>query len=302
MRTYDLGIAWNWEYDYDFVSVLEYACTEEHVSTYRIAPHNTEETLNQLRSGALAFRCFLDRASDDDETFEPVVRLVAKYGASFINQSENTERAKDKATMHLEFIANGLYAPYTIIISPFNKKKEIELSLSSLAQLGRPFIIKPANTTGGGTGVVLGAETLKQVIEARERHKNDKYLLQETVKPVALNGRDAWFRVLFAFGTAFPCWWNVTTHEYNPVTQEEEDHFHLKEIRTIMHKIHSICQLNFFSSEIALDCAGTFIVVDYVNEICDMRLQSSHADGVPDDIVHAVARLIARNIARKAVT
>ena len=51
--------------------------------------------------------------------------------------------------MHLEFITNGLYVPYTIIISPYNKKKELELSLSELARLGRPFIIKPANTTGG---------------------------------------------------------------------------------------------------------------------------------------------------------
>ncbi len=76
--------------------------------------------------------------------------------------------------------SHGIETLYTIIISPYNHKREVELSLSELAQLGRPFIIKPANTTGGGIGVVTGAETLKDVLEARQHHKNDKYLLQET--------------------------------------------------------------------------------------------------------------------------
>ncbi len=296
---FDLGIAWNWEYDRDFVHAVEHACAAAHISTYRIEPHNVDETLKHIHSGKIAFHSLLDRASDADETFVPLTRFIVKSGAYIINHFDNIDRAKDKATMHLEFIANGLNAPYTLIISPFSTKKEIGLSLSELARLGRPFIIKPANTTGGGIGVVLGAETLKQVIEERLHHKNDKYLLQETVTPVNLDGRDAWFRVLFAFGEIFPCWWNVTTHVYTPLAREEENNFHLEELHAIMKKIHSICRLDFFSSEIALNAENKFIVVDYVNEICDMRLKSSHADGVPDSIVHAIAQLIARDVAQR---
>jgi hypothetical protein len=299
MAHFDLGIAWNWEYDRDFVFAVEHACAAANISIYRIEPYNVDDTLKQLRSGTIAIRCFLDRASDADESFEPLARFIAESGISVINDFDKIERAKDKATMHLEFIANGLHAPYTLIISPFSKKKEVELSLSELARLGRPFIIKPANTTGGGIGVVLGAETLKQVIAERQHHKNDKYLLQETVKPVTLQGRDAWFRVLFAFGEVFPCWWSVVTHEYITVLPEEEASFRLGEIHTIMQKIHSICRLDFFSSEIALNAEGKFVVVDYVNEICDMRMKSSHADGVPDSIVHAIATLIAHNAAER---
>ncbi len=299
MTHFDLGIAWNWEYDRDFVFAVEHECAALGISAYRVEPHNIDETLKQLRSGTLAFRCFLDRASDADESFEPLARFVVESEIPVINDFDNIERAKDKATMHLEFIANGLNAPYTLIISPFNKKKEVELSLSQLARLGRPFIIKPANTTGGGIGVVLGAETLKQVIAERQHHKNDKYLLQETVKPVNLNGRDAWFRVLFAFGEVFPCWWSVATHEYTSVSPEEETNFHLRELHSVMQKIHSICRLDFFSSEIALNAERKFIVVDYVNEICDMRLKSKHPDGVPDSIVHAIAHLIARDAAQR---
>ena len=54
-----------------------------------------------------------------------------------------------------------------------------------------------------------------------------------------------------------------------------------------------VCGLDFFSTEIALTSEGRFVTVDYVNEICDMRLQSGHADGVPDALVTAICGCIA---------
>jgi len=41
---------------------------------------------------------------------------------------------------------------------------------------------------------------------------------------------------------------------------------------------------DFFSTEIALAKDGRYVVVDYVNDPCDMRPQSKHFDGVPDTI------------------
>ncbi len=294
METFSLGLAWNWIYDSDFVAGIEHACAEQGMTTYRVEPANVSETLYRLRAGEIAFRTFLDRASDDDDSFEPLVRFLARSSTHFYNMNEHADRAKDKATMHLEFITNGLFVPYTIIISPYNKKKELELSLSELAMLGRPFIIKPANTTGGGAGVVLGAESLKDVIETRQHHKNDKYLLQETVKPKILDGSKAWFRVLYAFGEIIPCWWDDATHIYRRVLPDEEERYGIGALRESMRKIQTVCSLDFFSSEIALTEENTFVVVDYVNEICDMRLQSKHIDGVPDDVVRRIQELIAK--------
>lgn len=37
-----------------------------------------------------------------------------------------------------------------------------------------------------------------------------------------------------------------------------------------------------------LTTKNKFVVVDYVNDQCDMRLQSLHQDGVPDEIVHKI--------------
>jgi len=45
-----------------------------------------------------------------------------------------------------------------------------------------------------------------------------------------------------------------------------------------------------------LTSEGKFVVVDYVNEVCDMRLQSNHIDGVPDSIVRRVAQLIVHEV------
>ncbi len=51
--------------------------------------------------------------------------------------------------MHLEFIANGLATPYTVILPSFESRPDPGISASDLAPLGKPFFIKPANTTGG---------------------------------------------------------------------------------------------------------------------------------------------------------
>jgi hypothetical protein len=198
--------------------------------------------------------------------------------------------------MHLEFITNGIDVPFTIIISPYNKKTEIELSLSDLAHLGRPFIIKPANTTGGGLGVITGAETLKDVIESRQHHKNDKYLLQEKISPVILDGKKGWYRVFSVFGKVFPTWWDDQTHMYTMMTKTDVVSHGLRPLITITKKVHAVSQLDFFSTEIAATPERKFVAVDYVNEICDMRLQSIHPDGVPDLLVHEICRVIARQL------
>jgi hypothetical protein len=205
-----------------------------------------------------------------------------------INLHDLQIRAADKATMHLEFLAHNIEVPYTIIISPYNHKQEVELSITELAKLGRPFIIKPANTTGGGVGVVMGAETLKEIIDARQSNKNDKYLLQETIKPIECAGRRAWFRVFYAFGDIIPVWWDDVTHIYSILSEDEERQLDVERLNKITECIHTVCQLDFFSTEVVYTADSRWVTVDYVNEMCDMRLKSRFVDGVPDIIVKRI--------------
>lgn len=298
---YDVGVVWNWAYDQEFLQLIVSAVQAKGLSAFLIDHMNLAEAIEQLKGDRIQFRFILDRASDEDELFLPLVQLftrrlsgsIRRPPLRVINPYDLTRRASDKATMHLEFLTHGLHVPFTIIISPYNHKREVELSLTELSQLGRPFIIKPANTTGGGVGVVLGAESLKDIIETRQHHKNDKYLLQEKVNPAELAERRAWFRVFYAFGQIIPCWWDDLTHIYEELTPADEEGFSLKPLRSITTTIREICGLDFFSTEIALTPGKSFIVVDYVNEMCDMRLKSRHPDGVPDPIVQAIALSLA---------
>lgn len=294
LKEYELGIAWTWEYDREFVSLIESEARAAGIATTLIDRSNVERSLADLRSGQMRLDVLLDRASDEDEAFHPLHRYLADHSSDtyVVNPLDLQMRAADKATMHLEFMSHGINVPYTIIISPYADNREPGFSVTELQRLGRPFIIKPANTTGGGIGVVLGAETLKDVLVARQRHKQDKYLLQETIRPTVLNGRRAWFRVIVAFGSVFPCWWDEQTHEYGEISPEEETALGLSPLRALALRIGQVCGLEFFSTEIALTSDGRLVVVDYVNEICDMRPRSGHRDGVPDRVVRSVAQAL----------
>ena len=52
-----------------------------------------------------------------------------------------------------------------------------------------------------------------------------------------------------------------------------------------MKKIFNVARLDYFSSEFALNENDELFLIDYVNDQCDMRLKSKHADGVPDLVV-----------------
>jgi hypothetical protein len=295
LKIYDFAVAWNWEYDREFIQLVQEVFRQNNMSVLEIRAENVEEIFNMLKKGKLQFRYFLDRASDEDDAFQPLARYILQQfrsgdGKSIhpINLHDLQLRAADKATMHLEFLAHDIEVPYTIIISPYNHKREVELTITELAKLDRPFIIKPANTTGGGIGVVMGAETLKEIIEARQYHKNDKYLLQETIKPIECAGRRAWFRVFYSFGDVIPSWWDDITHIYSLLSMDEERQLDVERLKKITERIHTVCQLEFFSTELVFTADGRCVTVDYVNEMCDMRLRSQFVDGVPDAIVQRI--------------
>ncbi len=296
----NLAIAWNWEYDGDFILGIEDECSARGLTTYRIEDHNLAETLRMLRAGELSFGAFFDRASDADERYLELQAFVDTPGVRCFNPRRMVIRAADKATMHLELITHGVNVPNTIILPPASEGRDIAPGVSDLERIGIPFVIKPANTTGGGTGVIMNATTPRQVAGARLDHPDDKYLVQERIDPMDLEGRRAWFRAYHAFGKVILCWWDDRTHQYTEVTDAEETRYDLGGLRPVMEIIRRACGLDFFSSEIAITPERKFIVVDYVNEVCDMRRKSSHENGAPDEVVSEISRLLATEVAAHA--
>jgi hypothetical protein len=285
---YDLCLPWYWEYDDVFVGMVERACIEEGLSLWQIKPDNLLESITALYKGVLTFKTLLHRGQGE-AIFEPIPRWAKEFGARRINPAEVSLWSEDKATMHLELINAGVHTPYTILLPPFLEQPvapEIDLT-----PLGENFVIKPSNG-GGGEGVVLGANTVDQILKARMEFPEQKYLVQAHVTPCIINDTPAWFRIFYANGETHPCWWDTETHIYQNVTAADEAQFGLNRLRDITKRIASICKLDWFSTEIAL--ADEFVVVDYVNDEIDTRVQSQAMDGVPDEIMECIARQLVK--------
>ncbi len=286
---YDLCLPWYWEYDIDFVQMNERACEEQGLSFWQVTPNDLLESITALYKGEKTFRTILDR-SQYDRRFEPIHRWSRQHHVRRINPAEVSAWSEDKATMHLELISAGIYTPYTILLPPFIEQPV--LPAIDLTPLGDQFVIKPC-CGGGGEGVILGAFSVDQILRARMEFPEQKYLVQATVTPRTIQGQPAWFRIFYANGKTFPCWWHPLTHVFSAVTPQEENRYELFPLHEITQRIASICKLDWFSTEIALTLEA-FVVVDYVNDGIDTRVQSKAVDGVPDEVMQSVAGQLVR--------
>jgi hypothetical protein len=296
MDRYDLCLAWNWEHDTGFVAMVAAACQAHGVSLLQAIPENVGALGEGLAKGEIAFHAFWDRTAESDAGFIPLAQWAVDHGVYQINPPARACLTWDKGTVHSALIDRGIYTPYTIIIPSYEEQPDVPAI--DVSVLGARFIIKPAHG-GGGEGVIIEATSLAQVQSARQEFPGDKYLLQAHVTPVQLGRRSAWFRIISSAGKVYVCWWHPHTHVYTPVTVEEEATYNLIPLRSITSAIAEFCGLDLFSTEIALTPEGPFVVVDYVNDQIDLRLQSKAGDGVPDEIVRDIVESIVGMVVRR---
>ena len=281
METYDLCLTWNWEYDADFVKLLHLSCQSHGLSLLQITPENLFHRMQSINNKEVVFQVFFDRASDADTRFIPVVQWACNHVVHHINFHQLACRAWNKVAMH-QMISTSMNTPLTIILPSHDKQPLLpDIDLSSL---GECFTIKPAYG-GGGDGVINEATTLSQVLIARQEFPTQRYFLQAQIIPARLGSRMAWFRAIYCAGKVYPCWWDNYTHIYTHVTSNEETFYNLGSLRSITSSIANLCGLTLFSTEITITSDSRFVIVDYVNDPIDLRLQSKTFDGVPDDIV-----------------
>jgi len=295
MNRYDLCLAWNWQYDLEFVNVLERACQEQGISLFQVIPTNLTHTLDLLETGQLSFHTYFDRASDADECFMPLNEWARQNSVIYINRLRLARHAWDKAAVHRQLVNAGLATPKTLIIPPCSQEPN-PMPPRDLETLGERFVIKPAHG-GGGKGVITDASTWQQVLAARQEYPEDHYLLQKYISPAILDSRPAWFRLIYCAGQIFPSWWDQQTHIYTPLTEDDQLRFDLQPLSNIMMELALLSQLELFSTEIAYTPAGEFVLVDYINDPIDLRLQSKTIEGVPDQIVEVIAQNLVSYVA-----
>jgi hypothetical protein len=195
----------------------------------------------------------------------------------------------------------GIRVPYSVVV-PAGDAERVRLNDATRAALGTPFVIKPA-LGYGRRGLVLDAVSEKDIARSVAAWGTGDSLLQRRVVPRMIEGRPAYFRVFYVFGSVWCSWWNCYNDHYRLATQEEIATLKLAPLEQIIRRIAALTGMSFFSSEIAQTEEGEFFVIDYVNDQCHMLSQSANPqNGVPDELVAAIARRLvdaAREVASR---
>jgi hypothetical protein len=288
----DLLVLWSWEYDQDFVALMQRACDKQGVTCTCIGPDIFEgdganDRLTAYLENKPAHRWLLDRVWDEDNLSH--ISMISGFVQNQLNPYTDAKRAWNKPSSHFHLIAKGLYVPYMLVLP--SEKAQATLPEIDLSKLGARFSVKGAHS--GGSGVLKPHSTLDEINQLRKAWQDDETIVQTWVEPVAFGARRAWFRAFYCCGEVFICWADDQTHIQTPLSREDEQRWRLGHLRDQMCMIAEVCKLNLFSSELALDQQQGWLVVDYVNDPCDFRLKSRAGNGVPDEIVGEITQRLA---------
>jgi len=302
----DLLIAWDWEFDLDFIKTVKRKASDCNLEIEDITVYDLESDLyKRLIRREIEVRYYLDRASDANPQFLPLYKSLHEAGTRIINPSEVSSKACDKSLMHYELIHAGLHVPNSVILPSYDHMPKLdEYHQSKLRELPSPFILKPANG-GGGEGVHRFVRSIDYASQARKEWAWDKYLAQEKIVPRFLFGSRCWFRAYSFFGHLDAVWWNDETKIYKSLSHHERETPWFQRLLSITNTISGVIErvtgkkLDYFSTEIAMDKQDQFIVIDYVNDQIDIRPKSKHFDGVPNQLVEDVAKGLIEFVSQK---
>ena len=296
MNQFDLAISYTWIYDKEFIDLVEKIFQKDGLKTFIIQEFNIGEVTELLREKKLYFHVYLDRASDDDPQFEPILKILSRRKCYIINPHSKVNKATNKYLMHKKLEKKKFLLPKTFILPAYIDDERLKIKENDIDILKRPFIIKPAVFSGGGEGVENNGMSLEQIQNARVKSNEEQYLVQEKIHPRIIEDKRAWFRVFWAFGKVIPTWWDDNTHIYDLVTTKQIKKYHLLPLFRISRRLARLNGLDYFSTEIALTKSNKFVLIDYVNDQCDMRFKSNHFDGVPDVAVMEFIKSMKRKV------
>jgi hypothetical protein len=284
METFDLGIAWDCEFDNEFVNDLNDRTLKEGLQPYLIHVYNFFSSLKDITEGELSFHCFFDRSLDDSPTFGGLADFLKKKDIHFINHPDDVKNSIDKSKIHSMFISYGLPIPKTVFIKPQEEKQILEAKIQHVSV---PCVLKSAFGSYGDSPI-LTINSLDDALRLMEQEEDKSYFAQEQVSPINLENKPTWFKVLYCFGEIIPCRWHPVNREYEILSSRQIYRLGLHEVWPITKKIRQACKLDFFSTDIVMEEQGKFLIVDYVNDRPDMRKKSKFKDALPDEIVDKV--------------
>src|SRR5262249_53736933 len=195
---------------------------------------------------------------------------------------------------------------------------EAEQRRLGFGEAGACVYVKPGNGYGGHDVVRVEQPRpdglLTVLAGVREHCPRDAILVQRAVRCPRLTGDDgvdrpAYWRVLSCFGELLPFWWDGSQAaqgrpNYRGLSAAEIERHGLAPVLDYVGEVGELCGLDWFSTELCLSEGGEpsrhtvrtpdartwpVVAIDYVNDQCDVDVQSRWPGAPPDDAVRHVA-------------
>jgi hypothetical protein len=293
------------------------------------------EAIRRLATGALRVGYHLDYFAlwhVADDRFARLAQAVQDAGGRPVNPPARARLFTDKAAAHEELARRGFGVPATVLLRPWAPERALtaaERARLRLDESGARAYVKPANGYSG-RGVARADRTdpegLAAAIRAtRASARNDAYLIQRAVRPPRLlcdDGaeRPAYWRVLYCLGELMPFWWGPADAvpggvSYRRVTTGEVRRLGLDPVLDYAADLALLCGLDWFSTELCLGDGGEpsryvvrpsalgpafpVVAIDYVNDQCDVDVQSRWPGAPPEEVVRHVAERFAEEAWRQ---
>ncbi len=282
-----------------------------------------EDAIRRLATGELTVGYHLDYFAlwhVADDRFARLSQAVQDAGGRPVNAPGLARLFTDKAAAHHELLRRGFGVPATVLLRPWARERALtaaERARLCLDEPGACVYVKPANGFCGRGVVRTDAAGLADAL--RRIEGNDTCLVQRAVKPPRLvcdDGaeRPAYWRVLHCLDELMPFWWGPADAmpggvSYRRVTTAEVRRLGLDPMLDYACELARLCRLDWFSTELCLSDGGEgsryvvrpvalgqpypVVAIDYINDQCDVDVQSRWPGAPPDDVVRHVAERFA---------
>jgi len=287
------------------------------------------EVLRRLTAGEMTVGYHLDYHAlwhRPDDPYALLAEAVQDAGGRPVNSPARSRAFTDKAAAHGELLRHGLGVPPTVVFRPGSPDRPLTAGERSVLRLDEPgacLFIKAANGFGGKGMVSVGGADLGNFPSAlaavRQFDRQDAYLVQREVRPPLMRcddgvERPAYWRILGCLGDLVPFWWSPLDRAsgrpcYRRLAPEEVRRHRLQAVLEYARVLGELSGLDWYSTELCLSdgaeasrytvtCADgrdrPVVAIDYLNDQCDVDVQSRWPGGPPDDVVRHVARRFAR--------
>jgi hypothetical protein len=281
-----------------------------------------DEAVRRLATGELRVGYHLDYFAlwhVADDRFARLSQAVQDAGGQPVNAPALARPFTDKAAAHHELARRGLGVPATVLLRPWAVERPLTAAERARLRLDEPgacVYLKPANGFCGRGVVRADAGGLAAAVRAvHTSDPGDTCLVQRAVRPPRLicdDGveRPAYWRVLHCLDELIPLWWGPVDASpggvsYRRVTTSEVRRLGLDPMLDYVCELARLCRLDWFSTELCLSDGGEesryvvrpsalgksfpVVAIDYINDQCDVDVQSRWPGAPPDDVVRHIA-------------